>query len=388
MERTPALPSGDLLLTGGTGFLGSHILLSWLLQNPHANVACLARGRDLAAGRVEKALATAAFESGVNIDLKRLMGRVAIINGSVEKLCFKTDPGVDEWIQRSIGFHVIHCAANLSFRDEDREAVFSSNVDGTKRVLKQLEAARNLISFNYVSTAYVSGTKEGSVREDESAPPRSFNNVYEESKWLAESIVRTSAIAASPGARIFRPSIIIGHSATKRITAVSGFYKVLDTLRQLHHLRPGHADAIQIPSKRQASLNLIPVDIVAAELLHVIGCGASTLGKTFHLTNERPLSIADIFFGVTPLTGTTLKVVEEGSTARRDAVSALVIRGLKHYMPYLTQERTFDRSNIRACGASVFQDEYWLDLMRLCDFARNFLTQPQEVSAQLEEVSA
>ncbi len=71
-------------------------------------------------------------------------------------------------------------------------------------------------AFNHVSTAYVAGRLTGRIAEVDDPRPRAYNNIYEESKHLGEYIVAKDCGASAMGYRIFRPSIVIGHSRTHR----------------------------------------------------------------------------------------------------------------------------------------------------------------------------
>lgn len=381
--------TGDLLLTGAAGFVGSHLLLTWLLRHPQAQVLCPARGSD-APARVRQALGTAAHDAGAVADLDALWSRVTVVQADLLEPGGVLRATLAPWLaERQGGVDVIHCAANLSFRDADRQAVFAANVNGTSHLLNALRRTDRVRSFNYISTAYVAGVRQGVIHEHEQDQPPAFNNPYEESKWYAEHLVRRLTTELGLGMRIFRPSITIGHTATRRISSRSGLYKVVETLHLLHRARPDFKGPIRLASSPRASLNLIPVDLVVQEIMAVMAQGPATLGQAFHLTNERPLSIADIFFGIAPLTGIALECDPHATHGTRpgDAVSALVTRSLRHYLPYLVQDRTFDRQNMHRCGASRYQQAFWLDLVELRRFIQTFIAESTPETAA-EEVFA
>ena len=358
----------DIFITGAAGFLGSHVLLHWLVQRPMSRALCLVRSsrENSALNRVKSSLAQSIFECSLQIDIDKLMNRITIIDSDLEQLQLFNMPSVSSWFNETLGFQVIHCAANLSFREANRQQVWNINVTGTTILLKALRDIPKLIAFNYVSTAYVAGTKEGHIFEDRMEQPSLFNNVYEESKWNAEQIVINETEKMSIGMRIFRPSIIVGHSTTLRISVETGLYKVLGTLVQCAHSRLAPRNPIQIPVKRNANLNLMPIDLVVQEMFDVINAGIPSLGKIFHLTNERPLSVADIFYGVASLTGVCL-CCRTNQSQKKDIPKeeVMILKCLQDYLPYFSQARTFDRSNVHLCGANRYQQQYWLDIVTL-----------------------
>lgn len=365
----------DILLTGGAGFLGSHLLLNWLRHQPTSRVLCLVRGNreSSVTGRIERALEQAAFECDLEIKLDQLVDRITVVESDIDQPQWRDLPKVASWLKQTAGFEVVHGAANLSFQEKDREKVWHTNVTGTTSLLKALQGLPGLVAFNYISTAYVAGTKHGVILEDCLQRPPFFNNVYEESKWAAEEVVRKETQKMSVGARIFRPSIVVGHSITLRIGAKTGFYKVVEILAQFGRHCKVSSGVVEIPTKRNASLNLIPIDLVVLEMMDVIAAGSLSFGRVFHLTNERPLSVADIFYGVSPLTGVRLSCGPERAVPQAKSTAALIFRGLRHYLPYFSYARTFDRSNVKLFGADRHQQQYWLDMVTLREFVLAFI---------------
>jgi thioester reductase-like protein len=381
----------DLIVTGVAGFLGSHVVLNWLSDYPTSRVLCLVRANnhESAVDRVMGALRVAVAEMGSDLQPQTLSERIDVLEADITNSDWRYSPAFLDWTQRSAGFEVIHGAANLSFRQEDRDSVWGTNVHGTSSFLQNLVGLTGLKGFNYISTAYVAGGREGYIDEHFSDRPTYFNNVYEESKWFAERVVRDLSNQAGIVWRIFRPSIIIGHSKTYRISSKTGFYKVLEMLLQCAQLSSCSMEEVLVPIHRNASLNLIPIDFVVLEMMDIIRAGSSGFCQIFHLTNERPLSLADIFFGVTPLTGVNL-VFEDDCEKTRAAgvVAALLKRGLRHYQPYFHHDRVFGRCNVQALGAERHQQEYRLDLMRLREFARVFIEKENRQAKLLEKVRA
>ena len=378
---------GDLLLTGATGFLGSHTLVEWLRRYPGAQACCLVRGPDPAA-RVRGAVAGALEDAGAPGAGGDLLRRITVLGGDLRDGAFARNRRFAAWMRTGRPTHVVHCAAKLSFQREDRERVFAANVDGTKALWDALAAFSPVASMNHVSTAYVAGTREGVVRERETAPPPGFNNPYEESKWEAEHLAWRRARAQGVGTRIFRPSIIIGHSTTYRSSSDSGLYKIVEMLQRLRRLVQPTAP-VRVQSNPEAALDLVPVDLVVGEMLDIIERAAGSLERTFHLTSERALSVGEIFAHVSPVTGVRVECSPR-RPPRGDRLGALYTRLFRPYLPYLMQDRTFDRANARACAVTNRQARYTLDLPRLSRFVQAHLDKlnPAAAPARAEEGAA
>src|SRR5262245_16043963 len=134
----------NILVTGATGFLGSH-LTARLLQDG-CRVTALARGSKTASPRqrVEAVLRDGGVLHFENLDV--VEGDISLPGLGLNELSKKQVlSNADE---------VWHCAASLSFQQEDREEIFRMNVAGTRHVIdlvKQVPSRR----LQHVSTAYI-----------------------------------------------------------------------------------------------------------------------------------------------------------------------------------------------------------------------------------------
>ena len=365
----------DLLITGATGFVGSHLAVQWLRREPEARIGCLVRATNAAEarGRLHAALRQVCGNNVIDLDL---LARAEAIQGDMD------DP---TWIDHAQSWlrgpaALIHCAANLSFREADRAALWRTNVAGTSAVLQALPRLPNIISFNYISTAYVAGDRQGEILADERDRPQNFNNPYEESKWVAERLVRDGCTATGTPWRIMRPSIVIAHSVTHRMSSRSGFYQVADTLLQLgRQPRMSGAGPIMLPVKVGTTLDLIPVDVVADEIVGLIAAGNPTTGRTFHINGENPLQLADVLRELTPMSGIAIEVV--GPETPLSTAAKLVMRRLRYYTPYFAFARRFDHRDTQGALGSV---AYQISLEELRAFVRSYMVQrhdPQTLDA-------
>jgi nucleoside-diphosphate-sugar epimerase len=167
-----------VLLTGGNGFVGSHIL-DELLRRGH-EVALLLR-----------ATSDTGFIGGA-------LDRVRVVRGDLQA-ADSLAPAVRD------ADAVIHCAGlTKALRRRD---YYRANTEGTQNLVDACNAhARGLRRFILVSSQAVSGpgTSKEPARED--APPRPVT-VYGRSKMLAEQSVRTRCRAPFT---ILRPAAVYG----------------------------------------------------------------------------------------------------------------------------------------------------------------------------------
>ncbi|HEX6104657.1 MAG TPA: NAD(P)-dependent oxidoreductase [Gemmatimonadales bacterium] len=172
-----------LLVTGGTGFIGSHLA---------------EEGRRRGAEVVVLGL-TDRPEEQANIEALRRQG-VEIVSGSI------TDPALCGRAMRGVT-HVFHLAVAMregGKRDEFFERV---NLDGTRHLL-QAATAGGVARFVYCSTIGIYGHRApGVTREDSLLAP---GNVYERSKVAAEALVREVGAATGLPFTILRPADVYG----------------------------------------------------------------------------------------------------------------------------------------------------------------------------------
>jgi dihydroflavonol-4-reductase len=172
-----------LLVTGGTGFIGSHLALEGRR-----------RGADVAAlGLVDRP------EERSNVALLEAAG-VTVMPGSITDgaLCARAAAGAT---------HIFHLAVAMregGKRDEFFERV---NLDGT-RYLLEAAAAQRVERFVYCSTIGIYGHRvPGVSREDTPLAP---GNIYERTKVAAEALVREMGASQGVPFVILRPADVYG----------------------------------------------------------------------------------------------------------------------------------------------------------------------------------
>jgi fatty acyl-CoA reductase len=160
-----------ILLTGGTGFLGTALVEKILRSLPELGRLYLlirASREKSAASRFEKdVLGSAAFsrlreERGDDFD-DYVAEKVRVLEGDVHAPSLGLKEEDLSELSREVDV-VIHAAASVVF-DAPLDAAMGSNVRGTLGLLRLARDWEKRPLFVHVSTAYVSGTRGGLVRE-------------------------------------------------------------------------------------------------------------------------------------------------------------------------------------------------------------------------------
>lgn len=252
-----------ILLTGGTGFLGTE-LAARLAKAEEAFVYVLVRAAD---GAEAAQRLRAAWQH--DRELYQSVGRQLLpLPGDFTKADLGLSAEALQALRESVTL-VIHAGAEIGF-DKSKAELDQTNVDGTRNMIVLAQSLPRLRRFLHISTAYVAGRKHGRVMEEE-LPGERFSSLYEQSKAEAENLLRASGLPWS----ICRPGMIVGDSETGWVRNFNTVYYVLKQLL-LGKIR-------LLPIREDTPLNLVPVDMVADAALTVARTDAAK-GQTFHLT--------------------------------------------------------------------------------------------------------
>ena len=249
-------------------------------------------GRNL----VSKLIESNKFEKIIVLIEKRLENYVLRLKESKEIEILKGDI-TEENLGLNYDFkkvtHLFHLAA-LYDLSAKKEPSYRINVLGTKNVMEF--AKRNKIErIIYVSTAYVSGKREGPIYEEELDMGQGFKNYYEETKFLAEKLVREEY--KDLNVTVIRPGIVVGNSKNGETLKFDGPYFVMEALLRFPKWLP-----LPYIGEGKAHVNIVPVDYVIDGIFK-IALSDRTVGKTYHLTDPEPKIARELYFLFNKLLG-------------------------------------------------------------------------------------
>jgi NAD(P)-dependent dehydrogenase (short-subunit alcohol dehydrogenase family) len=250
------------LVTGGTGFIGRH-LLGELVKRKDAEVFALVRPQSRA-------------------KLAARSGKVTAVEGDIGKKGLGISAADRERLQ---GAEVFHLAAVYNLEATEKENQLA-NVEGTRNVVAFTNAIKAARLHHVSSIAVAGGSFQGEFGEDMFDEGQELEQPYYKTKHEAEKIVRT---AAKVPFRVYRPGIVIGSSADGSADRVDGIYYSFKIIQRLRDALPPWVPLVGLEGGR---LNLVPVDFVAAALAH-IAAKPGLDGQTFHLVDPHPASFGD-----------------------------------------------------------------------------------------------
>jgi thioester reductase-like protein len=262
-----------ILFTGFPGFLGSALLPRVLARDPAADAICLVQPRHAALAR-ERAEALAGGDAS-------LRGRIRIVEGDIVQPDLGL-AGESRFAERITEIYHLAAIYDLSVA---REVAMRVNVEGTRHVIDLARRAPELKRLHYVSTCYVSGRYPGRFTEEMLEEEQTFNNHYEETKYLAEVEVQRGMREGLP-ATIYRPAIVVGDSRTGETQKYDGPYFVVQWLLR----QPRVAVMPVVGNPKRYEFNVVPRDFVVDAIAALSGMHQS-VGRVYQLADPAPLTV-------------------------------------------------------------------------------------------------
>jgi thioester reductase-like protein len=284
----PEIPVlNQVLLTGGTGFIGPFLMKS-LLEQTRAKIHVLVRSSDEKQGRQRL---RAAMESmgpcGAGL-MEMFEARVFPVCGDLGQPRLGLMQDVWDFLASEIDT-VFHNGATVNYLF-NYDLMRDANVLGTNEVVRLAFEGRPK-EFNYVSTTFVFGWAVKSVlyETDLNENMELLDFGYSQSKWVAEQVV-VDARSRGLSARIFRPALVS--------PSVTGGGNNFDIAVRLVAFMVNHG--IGVDTLNQVSF--VPADIVANNIV-AISTTPGTANKTYHVTRDDYSNMMDITGLITKATG-------------------------------------------------------------------------------------
>jgi len=332
-----------VFVTGSSGFLGSHFLVNFIDKEfYHAFV--LVRGSTSAERekKLERALSNACRSYLLIPEIDRILAKITIIDGDLSTPGFSINHKNNTLLQNTSIDQFWHFAASLNFENYRKEFINSTNVDGTLNAI-DFASSINIKHFVYISTAYTHGAENGQVQEELHSLDRPFSNYYEESKCNAEHTVSIECKNRGMNYTIFRPSVVIGNSQTKRPagsgTGLYGFIREIKRLKKAVEKSSGTTRIFALPD---AQVNYIPIDILMNDIAILLKNNLPSKG-IYHLAFDSNPSNKRVFEIITGQLGIKNVVLTKQDTDDLSALERLVAKKTIFYSSYLNKDKQFVR---------------------------------------------
>lgn len=274
----------NVLLTGATGILGSHILYeflrNYLYGEEKGKITLLVRstGQESATLRVRKILQNPYRPEDLQLfSTDQLLQFIEIIDADLHELNESHLSGLG----KKGDLHIIHSAAytNLSVHDNVYDDLYHHNYKGTMHLLQW--ASGIVRKFIYIGSAYSIGHREGIIPDNykqmtpdgRSGGPvsLSWRNHYEKLKAEAGYAIINYCLEHDIKWQILRPTTICGRILDTPLY-YSPKYNVFYLFGRffLKMARPGNKnEVVRIVANPDSVLNVVPVDYIAKAITRV-----------------------------------------------------------------------------------------------------------------------
>jgi NAD(P)-dependent dehydrogenase (short-subunit alcohol dehydrogenase family) len=257
-------------VTGGTGFIGRH-LIELLLKRPgKIHVLVRKASQDKFDALVEK--------------LGSPKDRLVPVYGDLAKPRLGLSPAAVKQLSGKVK-HFFHLAAIYDLTASE-ESQIVANIDGTRHAVqlaKQIKAG----CFHHVSSIAAAGLYRGVFKEDMFDEAENLDDPYFRTKHDSEGIVRNECEVPW---RVYRPAIVLGSSKTGEIDKIDGPYYFFRLIKKMRAALPQWMPTIGIEGAR---INMVPVDWVVAAMDH-IAHKPGLDGHAFHLTDPDPQRMGEV----------------------------------------------------------------------------------------------
>jgi NAD(P)-dependent dehydrogenase (short-subunit alcohol dehydrogenase family) len=257
-------------ITGGTGFIGHH-LIGRLLKR-RGRIYVLVRKGSL--DRLE----------GLKQRWGKEASKIVPIIGDLTKPFLGVPPAMRKELKGKIT-HFFHLAAIYDLK-ADAAAQESANIKGTQNAIR-LAAAVDAGHFHHCSSIAAAGLYPGTFTEEMFDEAVGLENPYFRTKHESERLVRETCKVPW---RIYRPGVVVGDSRTGEIDKIDGPYYFFKLIQKMRRAMPAWMPAIGLEGGR---INIVPVDFVVDAMDYLAHLPRQD-GRCFHLTDPKPRRIGEV----------------------------------------------------------------------------------------------
>ncbi len=296
----------NILLTGATGFLGSHILDSYFSNNPRGTVYCFVRRKD-SKSPAERLRQTLNFYFGNKYD-KMIGKKIIVIPADIAFDNFGLSKFDYKLLSKKIDI-VINSAAIVKHYG-DYEKFYDINVLGTQKLIDFCMKFKK--KLYHISTASISGMGLSENNENQAPSVTHFkekdlykkqnlNNSYIETKFEAERLILEN-ISFGLNACIFRMGNISNRYSDAKFqinVSENAFVNRVKSILSLHVIQEGF---------KEHRTEFAPVDFCANAIVKIIQSNPDF--TVFHIFNHNLISFIDIVQYLNDL-GTKLDFVSD-----------------------------------------------------------------------------
>ena len=346
------IPNRNVILTGSTGIVGSHVLYELLEERLtgrcSGKIILLVRGKNevSAEDRIKRFVTHEHLPEFIaKYSLEQLMEYVEVVDISFESKELSNQLEVYKKLENC---QVIHVAATTDLRSTEKayNLNLATNYEGS---LNLLEACKAFITrYTYISTVYSSGVRQGTLPDAYSQMNDfTFRNPYEEIKQKTERKLAELCKGYNIDLQILRPGVVLGRLMDEPKFYVPKYNVIYAFAGFFYKLLAQRVDVpINIVVHPNVHMHMISVDYVA-----------KTIAKVYSMSDVPELNIIPAKGLGTKYTAMLMDVV--GYT-NYTFVS-------EPHPPRNEVEAMYQMKVAPSFGTYLMEDEYYFDNSRLLE---------------------
>ena len=260
-----------IFVTGTTGFVGAFLLFELLSVYPsECKFLCLVRCESTT-NPWDRIRQNMVFHQLWKEDFRE---RIIPVRGDLAKTCFGLDNQMYSLLAKQIDI-IFHCGAIVNFV-LPYSKLYSSNVFGTREIIRLATCTHNYIPIHYIST--ISVLSSGITREIsiDNISPNDLVNGYAQSKWVAEKLIAKANRLGLPVV-IYRLGSICASTETGACNRHD-----LPTLLFAAMMKTKSYPETIVNARLSAAL---PVNFTAKSIVYLSSIQTTIYGKVFHVVN-------------------------------------------------------------------------------------------------------
>lgn len=347
-----SIPNRNVILTGSTGIVGSHVLYELLHERLSGTctgkIILQVRDRDFATAeeRVVNFIThdyTPAFLK--QYSLEQMMEWIDVLNISFES---EDLPNKLEPYKKMGDVYVIHVAATTDLRSTEKAYNLNVrvNYEGT---LNLFESCKSFIKrFTYISTVYASGVQQGTIPDEYSEMSDfTFRNPYEEIKQKTERKLTVLCNEVGIDLQILRPGVVLGRQMDEPKYYVPKYNVIYAFAGFFYKLLAQRID--------------VPINVVVHPNVHMHMISVDYVAKTVSTVYAMP----DV---------PELNIIPAKGLGTKHIAMLLDVIGYKNYKfqseiapPRNEVEAMYQKKVAPSFGTYLMEDEYYFDNKRLLE---------------------
>lgn len=325
-----------IVVNGANGYVAANFI-NKLLKEGYKVIALVRANKHSSEARMKHALAE--VDDGEGLNLQNLY----VHDYSLLDEDFSLpEEDLQDIFSEAIDY--FHFAASLKYNSKSKNEIFETNIHGVENSVNVYQKyAKNNSRFFFISTAYSCGKFDGQFEERfyDNKDISMFRNYYEQSKRLAENVIKERIDKNNLKASVIRLSQVVGNSKSG-VTKTD--YGIFDFSKRIYSLCERHPNkSVRVRINPDATQNLIPIDIVANGLTQIVE--TDSVPAVINFVAKNPIKNSYILKSLNQLLPITLIPHKNLNRKEMNSLERIIAVGMSFTGSYTNTNLSFETTN-------------------------------------------